>query len=206
MKPSTSFGRVAFEWQTLSRTGACDQAICCGMGRAERLLHGEKVYGSVPQEVPLRHLRSAIRSACLAAPASARSLAPGAGPQDDRRHIQQRCWPLHERIAPTPWPQGLAGDSFATDVSPIRGTHRPRLIVETASGSSDRAMISVGATIRPRKRGSSASGPRWTKCLRSRSLLCQRRPRRHRPVERRARGSYRYAGNCSSPVGSICCT
>jgi hypothetical protein len=32
MKPSTSFGRVAFEWQTLSRTGACDQAICCGDG------------------------------------------------------------------------------------------------------------------------------------------------------------------------------
>jgi hypothetical protein len=40
MKPSTSFGRVAFEWQTPSSTGACDQAICCGMGRSERLLYG----------------------------------------------------------------------------------------------------------------------------------------------------------------------
>ena len=29
-EPRTSFGRVAFEWQTLSRTGACDQAICRG--------------------------------------------------------------------------------------------------------------------------------------------------------------------------------
>ena len=31
VKPSTSFGRVAFEWQTPSRTGACDQAICGGI-------------------------------------------------------------------------------------------------------------------------------------------------------------------------------
>jgi hypothetical protein len=47
---------------------------------------------------------------------------------------------------------GLAGDSFATDVSPIRGMHRLRLIVETASGSSGRAEISVGATIRLRRK------------------------------------------------------
>ena len=45
MEPSTSFGRVAFEWQTLSRTGACDQAICCGGGRAGRLLPGGQVLG-----------------------------------------------------------------------------------------------------------------------------------------------------------------
>jgi hypothetical protein len=31
MEPSTSFGGVAFEWQTPSRTGPCDQAICCWM-------------------------------------------------------------------------------------------------------------------------------------------------------------------------------
>ena len=36
---------MAFEWQTLDRTGACDQAICFGMGRAERLLPGEQVLG-----------------------------------------------------------------------------------------------------------------------------------------------------------------
>jgi hypothetical protein len=45
MEPSTSFGRVAVEWQTPSRTGACDQAICCGDGRAGRLLPGEQVLG-----------------------------------------------------------------------------------------------------------------------------------------------------------------
>ena len=45
MKPSTCFGRVAFEWQTPSRTDACDQAICCGMGLSERLLPGEQVLG-----------------------------------------------------------------------------------------------------------------------------------------------------------------
>lgn len=37
---------------------------------------------------------------------------------------------------------------FATEVSPIRGTHRLLLIVETTSGSSGQAEISVGATIR----------------------------------------------------------
>jgi hypothetical protein len=37
-------------------------------------------------------------------------------------------------------------------VSPIRGTHRLLLIVETASGSSGRAEIGVGATIRLRRK------------------------------------------------------
>jgi hypothetical protein len=32
MEPSTFFERVSFEWQTPSRTGACDQAICRGDG------------------------------------------------------------------------------------------------------------------------------------------------------------------------------
>lgn len=41
---------------------------------------------------------------------------------------------------------------FATEVSPIRGTHRLLLIVETASKCSGRAEISVGATIRLRRR------------------------------------------------------
>jgi hypothetical protein len=43
-------------------------------------------------------------------------------------------------------------DFFATEVSPIRGTHRLLLFVETASGSSGRAEISVGATIRVRRK------------------------------------------------------
>jgi hypothetical protein len=34
---------VAFEWQTPSGTGACDQAICRGMGCSERLLLQEQV-------------------------------------------------------------------------------------------------------------------------------------------------------------------
>jgi hypothetical protein len=41
---------------------------------------------------------------------------------------------------------------FATDVSPIRGTHRLQLIVETASGTSGWAEISIGATIRLRRK------------------------------------------------------
>jgi hypothetical protein len=41
---------------------------------------------------------------------------------------------------------------FATNVSPIRGTPRLQLIVETASGSPGRAEISVGATIRLRRK------------------------------------------------------
>lgn len=41
---------------------------------------------------------------------------------------------------------------FKTEVSPIRGTHRLLLFVETASGSSGRAEISAGATIRLRRR------------------------------------------------------
>jgi hypothetical protein len=41
---------------------------------------------------------------------------------------------------------------FATEISPIRGTHRLLLFVETASGSSGQAEISVGATIRLRRK------------------------------------------------------
>jgi hypothetical protein len=58
MKPSTSFGRVAFEWQTPSGTGARDQAICCETGRAEHT-YLEQVLGwlgTLRAEVELPHV------------------------------------------------------------------------------------------------------------------------------------------------------
>ena len=45
LEPSTSAGRVAFEWHTLYRAGTCDQAFCWAVGRLKRLLFGEEVLG-----------------------------------------------------------------------------------------------------------------------------------------------------------------
>jgi hypothetical protein len=74
-------------------------------------------------------------------------IGPSAGHETDQSYTQRAVSveALGEGTSAARW------EFFATEVSPIRGTHRLMLIVETASGSSGQAEISIGATIRIRR-------------------------------------------------------
>jgi hypothetical protein len=75
-------------------------------------------------------------------------IGPSTGRQNDRSYTQHAVSveAFGEGTSTVRWA------FFATEVSPIRGTYRLLLIVETAGGSSGRAEISVGATIRLQRR------------------------------------------------------
>lgn len=74
-------------------------------------------------------------------------IGPSFGHENDRSYTQRAVSveALGEGTSAARW------EFFATEVSPIRGTHRLMLIVETTSGSSGQAEISIGATIRIRR-------------------------------------------------------
>jgi len=76
------------------------------------------------------------------------NIGPSIGRENDRSYTQRAVsLEAHgEGSSAARW------EFFATDVSPIRGTHRLLLIVETASGSSGRAEIGAGATILLRRK------------------------------------------------------
>jgi hypothetical protein len=75
------------------------------------------------------------------------NIGPSVGRENDRSYTE-RAVSLEARGEGT---SAARWEFFATDVSPIRGTHRLLLIVETASGSSGRAEVGAGATIRLRR-------------------------------------------------------